>query len=99
MAKAALGPAAFVAVAVLAVGNAGGRILAGVVSDKIGRQMTLFFAFLLQSCDGAGACVSSVTMQSPCCWQSLLIGACYGANLTLFPGSDQGSVRFEIIWS
>ena len=88
MAKASLGESAFVAVAVLAVGNAGGRVLAGVVSDKIGRQLTLFFAFLLQSVmvlvplyfgNNAVALLFAV----------LLIGACYGANLTLFPSATK----------
>lgn len=84
MSKASLGESAFVAVAVLAVGNAGGRVLAGVVSDIIGRQLTLFFAFLMQSVlvliplfygDDAIALLFAVMM----------IGACYGANLALFP--------------
>jgi len=88
MSKAALGPAAFVAVAVLAVGNAGGRVLAGVVSDIIGRQLTLFFAFLLQSAmvliplyhgDDSIALLFAV----------LMIGACYGANLALFPSATK----------
>jgi nitrate/nitrite transporter NarK len=88
MSSAALGPAAFVAVAVLAVGNAGGRILAGVVSDIIGRQLTLFFAFLLQSAmvliplyhgDDSIALLFAV----------LMIGACYGANLALFPSATK----------
>jgi len=88
MSQAALGPAAFVAVAVLAVGNAGGRVLAGVVSDIIGRQLTLFFAFLLQSGmvliplrhgDDSIALLFAV----------LMIGACYGANLALFPAATK----------
>ncbi len=88
MSQAALGPAAFVAVAVLAVGNAGGRILAGVVSDIIGRQLTLFFAFLLQGGmvliplfygDDSIALLFAV----------LMIGACYGANLALFPAATK----------
>lgn len=88
MAKASLGESAFIAVVVLAVGNAGGRILAGVVSDRIGRQWTLFFAFLLQSVmvlvplffsNNAAVLLLAV----------LLIGACYGANLTLFPSATK----------
>ncbi len=88
MSSAALGPAAFVAVAVLAVGNASGRILAGVVSDIIGRQLTLFFAFVLQSVmvliplyfgDDSIALLFAV----------LMIGACYGANLALFPSATK----------
>ena len=88
MSQAALGPAAFVAVAVLSVGNAGGRVLAGVVSDIIGRQLTLFFAFLMQSAlvliplyhgDDSIALLFAV----------LMIGACYGANLALFPSATK----------
>jgi OFA family oxalate/formate antiporter-like MFS transporter len=88
MAKASLGESAFIAVVVLAAGNAGGRILAGIVSDKIGRQWTLFFAFLIQS----------VMVLVPLFYSNngaillmalLLIGACYGANLTLFPSATK----------
>jgi len=88
MAKASLGEAAFVAVAVLAVGNAGGRILAGVVSDRIGRQWTLFFAFLIQSVMVLVPLffIGSATVLL---LALLLIGACYGANLTLFPAATK----------
>ena len=88
MSKASLGSSAFVAVAVLAVGNAGGRVLAGVVSDIIGRQWTLFFAFMLQSVmvliplffgEDVIALLFAV----------LMIGACYGANLALFPSATK----------
>jgi nitrate/nitrite transporter NarK len=88
MAKASLGESAFIAVVVLAVGNAGGRILAGIVSDRIGRQWTLFLAFLLQSVMvlvplffAGNATVLLIAL--------LLIGACYGANLTLFPSATK----------
>ncbi len=88
MAKASLGQSAFMAVAVLALGNAGGRVLAGVVSDKIGRQLTLFFAFLIQGVmvliplyfrDNGAALMFAL----------FVIGACYGANLTLFPSATK----------
>ena len=36
MAKKSMGSAAFIAVAIMAVGNAGGRVVAGLLSDKIG---------------------------------------------------------------
>ncbi|MDD5571705.1 MAG: MFS transporter, partial [Bacteroidales bacterium] len=49
MAKASLGKSAFVAVAIMAVGNASGRIVAGMVSDKISRPVTLFLVFLFQA--------------------------------------------------
>ena len=42
LAKKSMGPMAFVAVAIMALGNAGGRVIAGVLSDKIGRRATLF---------------------------------------------------------
>ena len=37
MAKQSMGDLAWLVVALMAVGNAGGRIVAGVISDKIGR--------------------------------------------------------------
>jgi len=88
MSKASLGPSAFIAVAVLAVGNAGGRVLAGVVSDKIGRQLTLFFAFLLQS---VMVLIPLYYGDYPIAllFAVLMIGACYGANLTLFPSATK----------
>ena len=86
--KKSLGELAFVAVAVLAVGNAGGRILAGLVSDKIGRQWTLFGAFLIQS----GALLALYFAKAGASWPVILaivivIGANYGANLSLFPSA------------
>ena len=86
--KAALGSWAFLAVIVLATGNAGGRILAGIVSDRIGRQWTLFAEFACQAAvvavlfalagrGGAGAILAVV----------FLLGFNYGANLALFPAA------------
>jgi len=79
----------FVLVAVLAVGNGGGRILAGIVSDRIGRQATMFICFVLQavlvlliSRANAGSMLGTVPMLAII---SALIGANYGANLALFP--------------
>lgn len=88
MAKNSMGDLAFVAVAVMAIGNAGGRILAGTLSDKIGRRWTLCLVLLIQAAlmfiaipvtgskDMAGAIIVLV---------AALIGANYGANLALFP--------------
>ena len=47
MAKKSLGDLAWIVVALMAVGNAGGRIVAGAVSDKIGRTWTLL---IMMSC-------------------------------------------------
>jgi len=88
MAKKTMGEQAFIAVAVMAVGNAGGRIVAGVLSDKIGRRWTLLLVLLVQallmfiaipvtaSTDGAKFIIVLL---------ATLIGFNYGANLSLFP--------------
>jgi len=88
MAKKSMGELAFVAVAVMAIGNAGGRILAGTLSDKIGRRWTLCLVLLIQavlmfivipvtaSKDMAGVVIVVL---------AAMIGANYGANLALFP--------------
>lgn len=47
--KKSLGELAFLVVVVLAVGNAGGRVLAGVLSDRLGREKTLLGALVLQA--------------------------------------------------
>jgi len=88
MAKSSMGDAAFIAVAIMAVGNASGRIIAGVVSDALGRSMALaiflglqalnmFLAIIVVSSEGSIAffIVLSATF----------IGFNYGTNLALFP--------------
>lgn len=73
----------YLMVAGLAVFNAGGRILAGFLSDRLGRANTMLIVFLLQAANMflfsnyntgvtliAGACVA---------------GLCYGSLLSLFP--------------
>ncbi len=79
----------FVLVAVLAVGNGGGRIVAGMLSDKIGRKATMFLCFVAQAVlillisratgDNALGTIPAMMIISA------LIGANYGANLSLFP--------------
>jgi MFS family permease len=88
MAKTTMKESAFIAVAVMAIGNAGGRIAAGLLSDKIGRRWTLMLVLLFQaalmfiaipvtkSTDGAKYIIVLV---------ATLIGFNYGANLSLFP--------------
>ncbi len=88
MAKSSLGESAFIAVAIMAIGNAGGRVVAGVVSDKIGRTRTLAGMFIFQAIlmfaaipiIGAGS-----TSALPLVFLATFIGFNYGANLTLFP--------------
>jgi len=79
----------FVLVAVLAIGNGGGRILAGMLSDKIGRKAMMFICFvaqaflilLLSRATGENALGTIPAMAII----SAFIGANYGANLSLFP--------------
>jgi len=79
----------FILVAVLAVGNGGGRILAGMLSDKIGRKATMLICFvsqailiLLLSRATEGSILASIPVLAVI---SMFIGANYGANLSLFP--------------
>ena len=91
----------FVLVAVLALGNGGGRIGAGLLSDRIGRKWTMLICFLSQAVfifllsltkvDNALASVPVMVIVSA------LIGVNYGANLSLFPSITKdfyGTVNF-----
>ena len=88
MARKTMGESAFIAVAVMAIGNAGGRIIAGLLSDRIGRRWTLMLVLLIQaglmflaipvtaSADGAKFVIVLL---------ATMIGFNYGANLSIFP--------------
>ena len=75
--------AGFKLVALLAIGNAGGRILAGMLSDKLGRIRTLqlftlfqaILMFLMPFVDNALVLV----------FFAICIGMNYGSNLSVFP--------------
>ncbi len=88
MAKKSMGDAAFIAVAVMAIGNAAGRIVAGIVSDKIGRRWTLMIVLLFQAVLMFVAIpVTSTKGLAPFVIVLLatFVGFNYGANLSLFP--------------
>lgn len=79
----------FVLVAVLALGNGAGRIVAGLASDRIGRRLTMLICFALQailifllSKTTVGSQLANPPVLAVI---SALIGANYGANLALFP--------------
>jgi len=79
----------FILVAVLALGNGAGRIIAGMLSDKIGRKATMFLCFvsqavliLLLSRASQGNALAAAPVLALI---SALVGANYGANLSLFP--------------
>jgi len=87
MAKARLGDASFMVVAIMAIGNASGRVVAGIVSDKIAKSVILFVVLLFQ---GFLMFISYfyLTASSPAFFIILLatcIGFNYGTNLSLFP--------------
>jgi len=79
----------FLLVAILALGNGSGRILAGMLSDRIGRKPTLLAVYLSQAAAilllaaarPGNALGTGVVMAA----LSALIGANYGANLSLLP--------------
>jgi MFS transporter, OFA family, oxalate/formate antiporter len=86
MAKSSLGNLAFIAVAIMAVGNAGGRIAAGFLSDRIGRNATLVAMLLFQAVlmftaiplvQGTNAVLLVLL--------ATFIGFNYGSNLSIFP--------------
>ncbi len=73
----------FLLVALLAIGNAGGRLLAGTLSDKAGRMQvlrgfTIFQGFLMFLTPFMSNTLVLVLI-------SMCIGMNYGANLALFP--------------
>ena len=88
MAKKSMGEAAFIAVAVMAIGNAAGRIGAGSLSDKIGRRWTLMLVLLFQAVlmlVAIPVTASTENAKYVIVLVAALIGANYGANLSLFP--------------
>ncbi len=78
--------AGFILVALLAVGNAAGRIIAGMLSDRIGRLWTMCIIFLFQAClmmilrTGLTGMISFIIV-------SMLLGFNYGACLSVFPSA------------
>ena len=88
MAKQSMGEMAFLVVAILAIGNASGRIVAGVLSDRIGRRATLIIMLSFQA---VLMLVAIPVVGSPQSSGLLLvilatfIGFNYGTNLSLFP--------------
>ncbi len=92
MAKKSLGNLAFLAVAILAVGNACGRIVAGMLSDRIGRTATLLIMLVFQAVLMFLAMFFMGTENSTVGANLLLatfIGFNYGTNLSLFPSATK----------
>ena len=78
-----------IAVSALALGNGGGRVFYGILSDKIGRTNTLLIAFVMQAFligglyfVGTGSILANVPVLMVFV---ALVGANYGANLAVIP--------------
>lgn len=89
MAKSGMGDLAWIVVALMAVGNASGRVVAGILSDKIGRANTLFIMLLFQA-----VVIFSLLFITPAqvvllVVAATLIGFNYGTNLSLFPSATK----------
>jgi MFS transporter, OFA family, oxalate/formate antiporter len=86
LAKFSMGDLAYLAIVILAVGDATGRILAGTLSNQFGRRKVLSACFFLQmilmfvafGASKSGTAVYIVLTAT-------FIGINYGANLVLFP--------------
>ncbi|PLX93643.1 MAG: MFS transporter [Desulfuromonas sp.] len=109
IAKKSMGEMAFVAVVVMSIGNAGGRIVAGILSDKIGRAATLTIMLAFQACLMFAAIPVVTNSGSSAVLVTLLatfIGFNYGTNLSLFPsfakdywGSKNYGLNYGILFS
>ena len=78
--------AGFILVALLAIGNAAGRIIAGMASDRIGRLWTMCVIFLFQ----AGLMMvlrTGLSDMTAFVIVSMLLGFNYGACLSVFPSA------------
>lgn len=73
----------FLFVALLAIFNASGRLIAGVVSDYIGRIKTLFMVCLIQAV--VMFFFSTLSTVTQFIVGSAVVGFCYGSCLSLFP--------------
>ena len=95
---------AFVFVAVLAIFNASGRVVGGLLSDRMGRRNALLLVFILQAIN--------MVLFSNYITTGLLImgiavaGICYGSLLAIFPvltfdyyGMKNGGVNYGIVFT
>lgn len=75
----------FILVAVLAIANAGGRIMAGWLSDKLGRTNTMLIVFCLQAANMF--LFANYKSAELLLVGSVITGLAYGACLSLFPSA------------
>ena len=89
MARQSLGELAWIVVALLAIGNASGRIVAGIVSDKIGRTRTIMIMMAFQGLIIASLIFIAPTQAILLTVAATLVGFNYGTNLSLFPSATK----------
>ena len=89
MARQSMGQMAWVVVALMAVGNAGGRIVAGLLSDRIGRTRTLLLTMSFQAAIILSLLAIDQTQAILLVLAATLIGFNYGTNLSLFPSATK----------
>ena len=89
MAKQSMGDLSWIVVALMAVGNAGGRIAAGAVSDKIGRTWTLLIMMSFQAVVIFSLLFIGETQALLLVVAATLIGFNYGTNLSVFPSATK----------
>ncbi|MDT8419025.1 MAG: OFA family MFS transporter [Desulfuromonadales bacterium] len=109
IAKHSMGEMAFIAVVVMSLGNASGRVVAGVLSDKIGRAATLTIMLVFQAILMFAAIPLVTRGDSGAVVVTLLatfMGFNYGTNLSLFPsfakdywGSKNYGLNYGILFS
>ena len=94
LAKASMGEMAFLVVVIMSIGNAAGRLVAGVVSDRIGRATTLTMLLVFQALLMFAAIPVLGNDNSHPALVALLVTAMvfnYGTNLSLFPSFAKDS--------
>ena len=100
------GASAAVLVSVLCLFNTAGRLIAGVLSDKLGRINTLTAALVI-ALGGLGLLIVASATESMAAFVVgiILIGICFGTFMGVFPGfsTDQfgqknNTVNYGIMW-
>jgi nitrate/nitrite transporter NarK len=89
MAKQSLGAMAWALVALMAMGNASGRVVAGMLSDKIGRMRTLTIMMVAQSTMMVALLLVDSANATFMVLAAIFIGFNFGANIALCPASTK----------
>ncbi|MBU1341094.1 MAG: OFA family MFS transporter [Proteobacteria bacterium] len=106
MAKQGMGSTVWTVVALIAVGNAFGRVVAGLLSDRIGWANTLFIMLMFQSVVIFSLLFIPSTQVFLLVLAATVIGFNYGTSLSLFPcatrdyfGMKNFGVNYGLVFS